>query len=95
MAVGANQSVDLQWTAGVGGAYQATAYVVYRTKKVTTLTDTTEYYPIFTIPVSMLAAGYDGAAATKVHDRDPYHCRNEVCFDFSMIAGINKYLQFR
>lgn len=94
LAVGANQSVDLQWTAGVGGAYRATAYVVYRTKKVTTLTDTTEYYPIFTIPASMLAAGYDGAAATKVRDRNRIIAGTKSALIYYNDSQINEYLQF-
>lgn len=94
LAVGANQSVDLQWTAGVGGAYQATAYVVYRTKKVTALTDTTEYYPIFTIPASMLAAGYDGAAAKKVRDRNRIIAGTKSALIYYNDSQINEYLQF-
>ena len=94
LAVGADQSVDLQWTAGVGGAYQATAYVVYRTKKVTALTDTTEYYPIFTIPASMLAAGYDGAAATKVRDRNRIIAGTKSALIYYNDSQINEYLQF-
>lgn len=94
LAVGANQSVDLQWTAGAGGAYQATAYVVYRTKKVTALTDTTEYYPIFTIPASMLAAGYDGADATKVRDRNRIIAGTKSALIYYNDSQINEYLQF-
>lgn len=94
LAVGVNQSVDLQWTAGAGGAYQATAYVVYRTKKVTALTDTTEYYPIFTIPASMLAAGYDGAVATKVRDRNRIIAGTKSALIYYNDSQINEYLQF-
>lgn len=94
LAVAAGQSVDLQWTAGAGGAYQATAYVVYRTKKVTALTDTTEYYPIFTIPASMLAAGYDGAAAAKVRDRNRIIAGTKSALIYYNDSQINEYLQF-
>lgn len=93
LAVSASQSVDLQWTAGVGGAYQATAYVVYRTKKVTALTDTTEYYPIFTIPASMLAAGYDGATK-KVRDRNRIIAGTKSALIYYNDSQINEYLQF-
>lgn len=94
LAVAANQSVDLQWTAPVGGAYAPTCYVVYRTKKVTALTDTTEYYPIFTIPASMLAAGYDGAAATKVRDRNRIIAGTKSALIYYNDSQINEYLQF-
>lgn len=94
LAVAANQSVDLQWTVPVGGAYAPTCYVVYRTKKVTALTDTTEYYPIFTIPASMLAAGYDGAAATKVRDRNRIIAGTKSALIYYNDSQINEYLQF-
>lgn len=94
LAVAANQSVDLQWTAPVGGAYAPTCYVVYRTKKVTALTDTTEYYPIFTIPASMLAAGYDDAAATKVRDRNRIIAGTKSALIYYNDSQINEYLQF-
>lgn len=94
LAVAANQSVDLQWTAPVGGAYAPTCYVVYRTKKVTALTDTTEYYPIFTIPASMLAAGYDGADTTKVRDRNRIIAGTKSALIYYNDSQINEYLQF-
>lgn len=94
LAVAANQSVDLQWTPPVGGAYAPTCYVVYRTKKVTALTDTTEYYPIFTIPASMLAAGYDGAAETKVRDRNRIIAGTKSALIYYNDSQINEYLQF-
>lgn len=94
LAVAANQSVDLQFTAPVGGAYAPTCYVIYRTKKVTALTDTTEYYPIFTIPASMLAAGYDGADATKVRDRNRIIAGTKSALIYYNDSQINEYLQF-
>lgn len=94
LAVAANQSVDLQFTAPVSGAYAPTCYVIYRTKKVTALTDTTEYYPIFTIPASMLAAGYDGADPTKVRDRNRIIAGTKSALIYYNDSQINEYLQF-
>ena len=94
LAVAANQSVDLQFTVPVGGAYAPTCYVIYRTKKVTALTDTTEYYPIFTIPASMLAAGYDGAGDTKVRDRNRIIAGTKSALIYYNDSQINEYLQF-
>lgn len=94
LAVAANRSVNLQWTAPAGGAYAPTCYVVYRTKKVTALTDTTEYYPIFTIPASMLTAGYDGAVATKVRDRNRIIAGTKSALIYYNDSQINEYLQF-
>lgn len=94
LAVAANQSVDLQFTAPAGGAYAPTCYVIYRTKKVTALTDTTEYYPIFTIPASMLGAGYDGADTTKVRDRNRIIAGTKSALIYYNDSQINEYLQF-
>lgn len=94
LAVAADQSVDLQWTTPAGGAYTPTCYVVYRTKKVTALTDTTEYYPIFTIPASTLTAGYDGAAAAKVRDRNRIIAGTKSALIYYNDSQINEYLQF-
>lgn len=94
LAVAVDQSVDLQFTAPVGGAYAPTCYVIYRTKKVTALTDTTEYYPIFTIPASMLAAGYDGAGTTKVRDRNRIIAGTKSALIYYNDSQINEYLQF-
>lgn len=94
LAVAANQSVDLQFTAPVGGAYAPTCYVIYRTKKVTALTDTTEYYPIFTIPASTLAAGYDGAGNAKVRDRNRIIAGTKSALIYYNDSQINEYLQF-
>lgn len=94
LAVAANQSVDLQFAAPASGAYAPTCYVIYRTKKVTALTDTTEYYPIFTIPASMLAAGYDGAADTKVRDRNRIIAGTKSALIYYNDSQINEYLQF-
>lgn len=94
LAVAANQSVDLQFTAPVGGAYAPTCYVIYRTKRVTALTDTTEYYPIFTIPASMLTAGYDSVDATKVRDRNRIIAGTKSALIYYNDSQINEYLQF-
>lgn len=67
--VAATESVDIQFVDG-GGSYPATAYVVYRTTKTPVNRLTADYHPLFEVSVSELAAGYDGAAATKVRDRN-------------------------
>lgn len=94
LAVAANRSVDLQFIAPVGGAYAPTCYVIYRTKKVTALTDTTEYYPIFTIPASTLTAGYDGASTGKVRDRNRIIAGTKSALIYYNDSQINEYLQF-
>lgn len=71
VTVASTESVDLQWTQS-GGSYAAESFVVYRTEKGATPYTTADFYPIFTITVAELAAGYDGAAATKVRDRNRF-----------------------
>ena len=93
LAVSSNQSVDLEFTAPTGGAYAPTCYVIYRTKNVAALTNTTEYYPIFTIPASILGAGYDGATK-KVRDRNRIIAGTKSALIYYNDSQINEYLQF-
>lgn len=68
----AGLSVDLTFADG-GGANLATAYVIYRsfvTAATNALTSEVLYYPIFTVSLAEKAAGYDGAAAASVRDRN-------------------------
>lgn len=92
--VTATQSVDLQFTAATGGAYAADCFVIYRTKKDAPLGNTTEYYPIFEVPVNLLTAGYDGAAAGKVRDRNRIIAGTKSALVYWNDSQINEYLQF-
>lgn len=93
-AVTATQSVEFGITAGVGGAYAASSFVIYRTKKDAVLNDTTEYFPIFEVPVSQLAIGYDGAAANCVRDRNRIIAGTKSALVYYNDSQINEYLQF-
>lgn len=93
-AVTASQSVDLQFTAGVGGAYAPDCFVIYRTKANTPLNDTAQYYPIFEVPVNLLTNGYDGAAAGKVRDRNRIIAGTKSALVYYNDSQINEYLQF-
>lgn len=70
-AVAATESIDLTFVSG-GGSYPATGYTVYRTTKNTAVYTTAKYYPIFEVSVADLAAGFDGAAAASVRDRNRF-----------------------
>lgn len=94
LAVTASQSVDLQFTAGVGGAYQPTCFVIYRTVKDAALNATTEYYPLFEVPVNQLANGWDGAAVGKVRDRNRFIAGTKSALVYYNDDQINEYLQF-
>lgn len=93
-AVTATQSVDLQFTATAGGSYAADCFVIYRTKKNAPLGATTEYFPIFEVPANQLTAGYDGAAAGKVRDRNRIIAGTKSALVYYNDTQINEYLQF-
>ncbi len=67
-------SVDMTFAA-VAGAYSATGFVVYRTKissASNAATSRVPFYPLFKVSAAQLAAGYDGAAALSVRDRNRF-----------------------
>ena len=88
-AVTATQSVEFGVTAGVGGAYAASSFVIYRTKKDAVLNDT-----IFEVPVSQMATGYDGAAENCVRDRNRIIAGTKSALVYYNDSQINEYLQF-
>lgn len=92
--VTSTQSVEFGFTAGVGGAYAASSFVIYRTKKNAVLNDTTEYFPIFEVPVSQMATGYDGADANCVRDRNRIIAGTKSALVYYNDSQINEYLQF-
>lgn len=93
-AVTATESVEFGFTAGVGGAYQATSFVIYRTKKNAVLNANTEYYPIFEVPANQMATGYDGADANCVRDRNRIIAGTKSALVYYNDNQINEYLQF-
>lgn len=93
-AVAATESVEFRFTAGVGGAYAATCFVVYRTKKNAVINENTQYYPIFEVPASQMANGYDGAAANCVRDRNRIIAGTKSALIYYNDNQINEYLQF-
>lgn len=93
-AVNATQSVELGFSADVGGAYATSSFVIYRTKKNAVLNNTTEYFPIFEVPVSQMATGYDGAAENCVRDRNRIIAGTKSALVYYNDNQINEYLQF-
>ena len=69
-AVGATQSVTLKFKGAQSSAYPETCYVIYRTEKDPVDKGTADFYPIFEVSTTELAAGWDGAAPGEVHDRN-------------------------
>lgn len=77
VSVSTSQSVDLKFADG-GGSYPATSYVIYRSVKTPgTLIGVTPLYPIFEISKAELTAGFDGAAAGLVRDKNRYIANTE------------------
>ena len=93
IAVAAGESVDLDFTDG-GGTYPATGYVIYRTEKnVASATGAGLLaYPIFEISKAQDAAGYDGAAAGEVRDRNRYIPKTEQAL---LVQGDNEVIEFK
>ena len=69
-AIVAGGAVDLTFVAG-SGTFAATGYRIYRGIKGATVT-TGLFYPVFDVSVAELAAGYDGASAASVRDRNRF-----------------------
>lgn len=73
VTVAAGQSVDLKFTAGTASSNQVECYCIYRTKANPTGTpQQSDFYKIFEVSVAEMAAGYDGAAAGSVRDRNRF-----------------------
>jgi len=72
VTVSALQSIDVEFTDG-GGSFPATSYTIYRSQKdpATAIADT-PLFPVFIVSKDELAAGFDGAAADKVRDRNRF-----------------------
>lgn len=94
LALTATQSADLKFTAGVGGNYQATCFVIYRTETDAALNNMTQYYPLFEVPAAQLAAGWDGAEAGVVRDRNRFIAGTKSALVYYNDDQINEYLQF-
>ena len=71
VTVAAGQSVDLKFTAGTGAPNAVECFCIYRTKANPVGTpEQSQFYKIFEVSVAELNAGYDGAAAGSVRDRN-------------------------
>ena len=77
VAVVAGGAIDLTVTAGAGGE-PATGYAVYRTD--ITSGSTVLLHKLYEISTGELAAGHNGAAATKTRDRDFFMANTDQAF---------------
>ena len=88
-------SVDLTFTSG-GGAVPATGYVIYRSL-VTTATNAQTgavvMYPIFRVSEAERTAGFDGASAGSVRDRNRFLPNTEEGFVTEMVDDVLSFKQ--
>lgn len=91
-AVASTESVDLSFTDG-GGSYPATHYTVYRTKANPVDRTSADYYPLFSVSTAQKLAGYDGAAGTKVRDRNRFIAGTRSALVMAPSSEIWEYLQ--
>ena len=92
-AVAATESVDLKFVAGAG-AYAAESFVIYRTKADQPALSTADFYPMFEVSVSELQAGWDGANATKVRDRNRFIAGTQSAMVYQNSPDVIEYLEF-
>jgi len=92
-AVTATESVDIKFAAG-SGAYAAEAFVIYRTEADPASYQTANYYPMFEVSTSELAAGWDGAAADLVRDRNRFIAGTYSAMVYENSPEIVEYLEF-
>jgi hypothetical protein len=90
ITVGNGQSVDITFTDG-GGSVAATGFIIYRAVKNDTAT-VTEYFPIISVAAAKKAAGYDGAVAGKVRDRNRILPNSNQAF---MLQADNEVFSFK
>ncbi len=90
--VTATQAVDLTFTATAGN-YAAESYVIYRTDPDVATRTTAKYYPMYEVSVAELAAGYDGAAALSIRDRNRFIPNTHSAIVYSNNNQIWEYLQ--
>ena len=92
-AVGATQSVTLKFTGAVSSPYPETCYVIYRTEKDPVDKATADFYPIFEVSKTELAAGWDGASAGEVHDRNRWIAGTKSALVYFNGSEMMEYLE--
>ncbi len=92
-AVGATQSVTLKFAGAVSSAYPETCYVIYRTEANPADKNTADFFPIFEVSTTELAAGWDGASAGTVHDRNRWIAGTKSALVYFNGAEMLEYLE--
>jgi hypothetical protein len=92
-AVGATQSVTLKFTGATSSAYPETCYVIYRSEMDPADITTADLFPIFEVSKTELAAGWDGAAAGTVHDRNRWIAGTKSALVYFNGSEMMEYLE--
>lgn len=92
-AVGATQSVTLKFAGAASSAYPETCYVIYRTEANPADKNTADFFPIFEVSTTELAAGWDGATPGTVHDRNRWIAGTKSALVYFNGAEMLEYLE--
>lgn len=90
IAITVGDAIDLTFTA-TSSSNATTAFRIYRTK--VGIGSTGQFYPLFTVSASDLAAGYDGAAALSIRDRGRILPDMETAFVTEMVEEVIAFKQ--
>lgn len=88
----AGGAADLTFTDG-GGTNPATAFQIYRSNKGAASAAAATFYPIFTVSKAEFTAGYDGAAAGLVRDRNRMMPNTNQAILFQMDNEVIEFAQ--
>jgi len=91
-AVTATQAVDLKFTI-TDNSNPATGFIIYRTEADVTDRTSATFYPIMEVSIAERTAGYDGAAAGAVRDRNRTLPNTHSAFVFEPENQIWEYIQ--
>lgn len=91
--VGATQSVTLKFAGAASSAYPETCFVIYRTEVNPVDKSVADFYPIFEVSTTELAAGWDGAEAGSVHDRNRWIAGTKSALVYFNGSEMMEYLE--
>lgn len=91
--VGAAQSVTLKFAGAASSAYPETCFVIYRTEVNPVDKSVADFYPIFEVSTTELAAGWDGAEAGSVHDRNRWIAGTKSALVYFNGSEMMEYLE--
>lgn len=91
--VGTTQSVTLKFAGAASSAYPETCFVIYRTEVNPVDKSAADFYPIFEVSTTELAAGWDGAKAGSVRDRNRWIAGTKSALVYFNGSEMMEYLE--